>query len=350
VPRTSAELALKLLSEMKLLDRDFNLRTDAGSISLPVIRPPKWMELDTLKRKIPQIISEDSEFEPRMSSPHSLEESLIGKVPSEVLTELPRSFDIVGDIAVLEFASEVIAFEQQIAGAILEVHPNVKAVFAKTGPITGTERIRPLRHVAGEDRTETVHREFGCSFKVDLAHVFFSPRLSTEHQRVARQVAEGERVVDMFAGVGPFSILIAKTVKDVKVDAIDSNPIAAKLIEENAGTNRVESKIHVHAGDAKDVVRQLGHSTTRVIMNHPSAARDFVDAACTALALSGGIIHYYTFAKGEDSELKARTELSEALKASEWEIGKILGVRKAREVAPMNWQVVVDAEVSQVSK
>jgi tRNA (guanine37-N1)-methyltransferase len=350
VPRTSTEVALKLLSDMNLLDRDFDLRTEAGSISLPLIRGPKRIELDALRLEIPQIVVEENEFEPRKSSLHSLEGALIGKVPGEVLTELPRSFDIVGDIAVLEFTSAIIAFEQQIAGAILEVHPNVKAVFAKTGPITGSERIRPLRHVAGEDRTETVHREFGCSFKVDLARVFFSPRLSTEHQRVATQVAEGERVVDMFAGVGPFSVLIAKTIKDVEVDAIDSNPIAAKLIEENARANRVESKIHVHAGDAKDVVRQLGHGATRVIMNHPSAARDFVEAACTVLALSGGIIHYYTFAEGEDSELKARTELSEALRGSGRKVGKLLEVRKVREVGPMNWQVVVDAEVSPVSK
>jgi tRNA (guanine37-N1)-methyltransferase len=332
---------------MKLLDRGFDFQIQAGALSVPLIRPAERMELDELKRKIPHVIFEEKEFEPRKRIPRSLEEALAGKVPAEVLAELPKSFDIVGDIAILEFRPVLVRFEKQIALAILEAHPNVKAVLAKTGPVAGPERIRPLRYVAGEDRTETVHREFGCSFKVDLARVFFSPRLSTEHQRVAGQVAEGERVVDMFAGVGPFSILIAKTVKDVKVDAIDSNPIAARLIEENARTNRVESKIHVHLGDAKEVVRQLRHSATRVIMNHPSAARDFVGAACNVIVPSRGVVHYYTFAEGEDSELRGRSELAEALEASGHTIARVLGVRKVREVSPMNWQVVIDAEISQ---
>ena len=104
----------------------------------------------------------------------------------------------------------------------MEVHPNVRAVFAKSGWVSGTERIMPLRYVAGENRTQTIHKEHGCSFKVDLSKVFFSPRLSSEHQRIAKLVDEGERVVDMFAGVGPFSILIAKGLSDVRVEAIDA--------------------------------------------------------------------------------------------------------------------------------
>jgi tRNA (guanine37-N1)-methyltransferase len=301
--------------------------------------------LDKLKHAIPEVIFEEREFEPRGKKPRNLEEALAGKVPSDLLAELPRSFDIIGDIVILEFRPVLAHFEKDIARALLDTQSNVKGVFAKTGPVTGPERVRPLRHLAGEDRTVTVHREFGCSFKVDLAHVFFSPRLSTEHHRVAGQVVLGERVVDMFAGVGPFSILIAKTAKNVRVDAIDSNPVAARFAEENARTNRVESRIRVHLGDARQVAGRLGHVATRVIMNHPSAASDFVGAACDLLLPSGGVVHYYTFAEGEDSDLRAKTELADAVVASGHKMGGVVGVRRVREVAPMNWQIAVDAEI-----
>jgi tRNA (guanine37-N1)-methyltransferase len=329
-----------------VIDRKFDLQTDNTTLSIPLLRPLDRLELDRLQSKIPETIHEEGKFEPISRAPRNLDEALGDEIPPETLEELPKSFDIVGDIAILELRPALAPFEKPVAQAILQVHSNVKAVYAKTGPIEGPERIRPLRHIAGEARTTTVHREYGCSFKVDLSRAFFSPRLSTEHQRIAQQVGEGERVVDMFAGVGPFTILIAKRVKNVIIDAIDSNPAAAELVRENARINKVSSKVRVHEGDAREVVRQLDRSATRVIMNHPSAARDFVVAACDALVSSGGVIHYYTFAEGEDSEIRSKRELEAAVATSNCSVRRFLGVRKVREVAPMSWQIAIDAEIS----
>ena len=80
-------------------------------------------------------------------------------------------------------------------------------------------------------------------------------------------------------------------------------------------------------------------------MNHPSAAKEFVDAACVALQPSSGVVHYYTFGEGEDSEGEARSELEKALKSSGHSISRLLGIRKVREVAPMRWQIGIDAQV-----
>ncbi len=266
-------------------------------------------------------------------------------MPSDSLSKLPRSFDVVGDIAILELDSELAAFETRIAEAIMEVHPNVRAVFAKSGEVSGPERVRPLRHIAGENRTRTIHREQGCLFKVDLSKVFFSPRLSTEHQRVALLVDKGERVVDMFAGAGPFSILIAKRVGDVRVEAIDANPQAIELVRENARANKVESKVYAHLGDARNIIREeLAQTATRVIMNHPSASKDFIRDACDALQPSGGFIHYYTFA-GENWEEDSGREIQFGVEASGYVMERVLGIHRVREVAPMKWQVSVDLRV-----
>src|SRR2546428_308075 len=256
-----------------------------------------------------------------------------------------RAFDVVGDITLLELDSELAAYETIIAAGIMGAHPNVRSVFAKSGEVSGAERIRPLRYIAGENRTHTIHKEYGCLFKVDLSKAFFSPRLSTEHQRVAQMVENGERVVDMFAGVGPFSILIAKKVGDVRVEAIDANPQAVELLQENVRSNKVESKVHPHLGNAREVIRkELTQSASRVIMNHPSASKDFIKEACDALHPTGGLIHYYTLA-GSHWEADSRNELERGVEESGYIAERVFGIHRVREVAPMKWQVAVDLRV-----
>ncbi|HZY46947.1 MAG TPA: methyltransferase, partial [Candidatus Bathyarchaeia archaeon] len=188
--------------------------------------------------------------------------------------------------------------------------------------------------------------EGGCRLKVDIAKAFFSPRLSTEHLRVAQQVKPRECVVDMFAGVGPFSVLIAKRVESVRIHAIDHNPDATRLAEENARLNKVADKITVWTGDARIVSKKnLSGVASRVIMNHPSRAREFLKPACETLGRSRGLLHYYTFADGPDSESKAERELKAGLVLLDRKIS-ILSTRKVRGVAPMKWQIVVDAELA----
>ena len=346
VPKKKTEAAIRFLSEREVLSRDFNFLTIGETIFLPLTRILAPKELNALLQIIPDAAESQEEFEPRNNHLQTLHETLTEIIPEVLLSELPKSYDIVGDIAILELNADLVPYEEKIGRAILAIHSNIHAVYAKAGQVEGDERLRPLRHLAGESRTTTVHREYGCSFMVDLSKAFFSPRLSTEHQRVATLVGEGEKVVDMFAGVGPFSILIAKKHEDVTVDAIDSNPAAAKLIGENARVNKVDRKVKVHVGDAGTVIhQQLLHKATRAIMNHPSASKHFVGAACDALSPSGGIIHYYTFSEGQDPEVGAKRELEYSLKPIGYKIREVQTVHRVREVAPVKWQIVIDAEI-----
>jgi tRNA (guanine37-N1)-methyltransferase len=346
VPKKKAEAAIRFLSKKDILSRDFNFTTIGEVIALPLTRTLSSEESRAMLKLVPDATETPGWFEHRNNHPQTLRGVLAEALPQTLLDQLPKSYDIVGDIAILELNPDLVQYEPKVADGILASHPSIRAVYAKAGHVEGEERIRPLRHLAGESRTTTVHREFGCSFMIDLSKVFFSPRLSTEHQRVANLVEEGERVVDMFAGVGPFSVLIAKTARDATVDAIDSNPEAARLISENARINKVASKLRVHMGDAGKVIHEeLLHKATRAIMNHPSASKHFVGAACDALNPSGGIVHYYTFSEGQDPEVGARRELEHSLKVIGYKIREVQTVHRVREVAPMKWQVVVDAEI-----
>ena len=153
-------------------------------------------------------------------------------------------------------------------------------------------------------------------------------------------------VTDLFAGVGPFSIMIARKMENVEVNAIDSNPDAIELLRENLALNKVKGRLNVWLGDARNVVENnLRSRASRVIMNNPTAASSFVDAACNALKKEGGIIHYYTFAQGSNCESKAVDELETALEKCNWRARWLAQARRVRGVSPRKWQVAVDAPV-----
>jgi tRNA (guanine37-N1)-methyltransferase len=347
ISKRQGENAIQLLVKLKLLNRGLAPRTVDDVIQLPLSRPPQPQERKQLDEALGKQVLSHEKFLPRSQSIGSLEKVLAQQLPSSIIPLVSKSFDVIGDIAIIELSPAAEPYAKSIAEALMKVHKNVKTVYSKAGPITDNLRLRPLRHLLGDERTETIHRELGCRFKIDISKVFFSPRLSAEHKRVAKQVRPGECVVDMFAGVGPFSILISKRLNDVQVHAIDANPEAAKLIGENARMNKVQDRIKVWSGDVRVVVKDnLSGVATRVIMNHPSQAREFLEPAYNALRRDGGIVHYYTFAEGSDSESNARRELAAALDNSDWKIEKTIETHKVRGVAPMKWQIAIDAKLA----
>ncbi|OLD01217.1 hypothetical protein AUG19_05195 [archaeon 13_1_20CM_2_54_9] len=347
VNKKEGEMALRLLRDIGLLERKLRIQSSGNRLVIPLSRRPLPTQQKALSEKLHDFSLSESDFQSRPTSRQTLAEELAGKLPEGLLEILPESLDIIGDIVVVESPEEFKDHEKTLAAGILTVNRNARVVLAKTGAVSGRERIRPVRFLAGEERTTSIHRESGCRFKVDLAKAYFSPRLSHEHQRIVKLVESGERIVDMFAGVGPFSIMIAKKLSDVEVDAIDVNLEAVKLMKENIELNKPRGVLRVWHGDAKDVVRKhLSGIATRVIMNHPSDSTEFIPAACGALVPEGGIVHYYAFAEGPDCEVTAINELVQGLANCGWKLEQLLGTRKVREVAPMRWQVVVDVKIA----
>jgi tRNA (guanine37-N1)-methyltransferase len=274
----------------------------------------------------------------------TLVEFLENKLPSHLLASLPRSMDIVGDIAIIEIPPDLHTHKKLIGEAVLTVHKNVKTVLAKAGVVSGTYRVREFSLIAGEPKTETVHKEYNCKYNVDLAKAYFSPRLSYEHKRVASLVQEGETVIDMFAGIGPFSILIAKTHQNVKTYAVDANPSAAGFLKKNIRLNRVEGKVNSILGDAKEVVEAKFRGVAdRVVMNLPEKAIEFVDAACKALKPAGGIVHFYCFVSASNTLEDMRSQLIEAVERSGRKVEKFPYSNAVRETAPYECQAVLDA-------
>lgn len=342
--KINGEKALTMAHKLKIVNKEMEIQRDSNHIFIPLTRNLTQEELETIKKQILDIEISTHVFPKKEKQVKTFLDFLEDKLPQPLLASLPRAIDFVGDIAVIEIPRKLEAYKTIIGDAILNSYKNVKTVLAKAGAVTGAYRLREFIIIAGETKTETLHTEYGCRYHVDLAKVYFSPRLSYEHNRVASLVKENEKVLDMFAGVGPFAILIAKTHENVKVYAVDINPDAVALLEKNIRLNRVEGKVKPILGDAKKIVKQrLRGAADRVIMNLPEKAMDFVDAACEAIKPEGGTIHFYSFVNASDSleKMKLRGEVEKFGRKVE----EILFSRFVRETAPYEWQAVLDAYI-----
>ncbi|QDA31505.1 class I SAM-dependent methyltransferase family protein [Thermococcus indicus] len=324
VPKQEAEKARRKLIELGVLAKGYAIRREGEFILFPLIEPVEGFELV------------EADFERLEKRPHSYRE--VVEVPDEVRPLLPSSFDIIGDIAIIELPKELMPYGKAIGEAILRVHRHIKAVFAKGSKVSGEYRVRELIHLAGERRTETLHRENGIRLKLDVARVYFSPRLATERMRIFEKTRPGEVVFDMFAGVGPYAVLLAKKAK--LVFAVDLNPWAVRYLEENIGLNKVDNVVPV-LGDVRKVAGQL--KADRVIMNLPKFADRFLREAMLSVR-DGGVVHYYGF--GPDGDLFSEHEAKIKTVARELGLGvEFLGERKVRPYAPRQFNIAIDFQV-----
>lgn len=277
-----------------------------------------------------------------------LRKNLAGTLSSEELSKIYNSFDVVGDIAIIRLPHTSLDNAKAAAKGIMSIHRNVKTVLLQASPVAGDLRLRHLTHVAGENKTSAIHKESGCFFSVDLAECYFSPRLSHERMRIASMVETGETVVNMFAGVGCFSIVIAKHSSVAEVFSIDVNPAAVRFMQENVRLNSVYGKVIPLLGDSKEIVNsRLQHVAERVLLPLPEKAPEYLPCAVSALKSSGGWIHYYCFehaTKKENPSEKVKRKVAEALGEAGVSF-EIPLVRVVRSTGPNWYQLVADIRV-----
>jgi len=278
--------------------------------------------------------------------PKNIRETLRGELTDEELAQL-RAFDIVGDVAVVKIPEKLLPKKHAIGQALLQVHTHLRTVLNQVGPVSGEFRTRELEVIAGEPSTEATHHESGCAFKTDLAQVYFSPRLAHERLRIAKLVGRGEVVTNLFAGVGCYSIVIAKHSGASKVYSIDKNPVAFKYMAENIRVNKVGDRVVPILGDACDVVeRQIAGKSDRVLMPLPELAREFFDVALRALKPAGGVVHFYDLGQAPDIFSPSLDFARHAAAEKNFKV-EMMGSRAIRSYAPRCHHIVLDLSISQ---
>ena len=264
-----------------------------------------------------------------------------------------KSMDIIGDIAIIKIPDELLEGRFEFARRIIDKMPYIKVVLRQISPVSGTYRIRGYEYLAGEKRTITKYKEYGAIFKLDVEKVYFTPRLSKERWRIVNLISSGERIANMFAGVGPYTILIAKYRSIDIIHSIDINPIAIYYHLENNYLNKVHDKIILYRGDAAFIInRYIRNCVDRVIMPLPELALKYIKYALNALDQEGWMHIYlhveYSKEGGIAEALDNAVKLVLNAIPKSWRVIDIKPNR-VREVAKYTLQVCVDTYVKKTS-
>ncbi len=343
VPAAYGEQVRRKLLDLSLLDIDCKIVSTEGKLFFPLVKEVDLSEI-TQDMETSEYTTGIMEFTPILSGPRTIREALEDTLNEDELELLPRAYDLIGDIAVLEIPQELQEHRFAIGDAFLQVRSNFVTILGKKGAITGTLRTREYELLAGIDKTDTIHTEYACKIAVDLSKAYFSPRLLEEHNRIAQSVHENEHVTDMFTGVGPFALHIARKVR-AKVVAVDINPEAIKLLETSMTMNRLQGTIDPITNDVRKFIQMVEpQSTNRVIMNHPSGASDFVSEACYLLK-SEGKMHFYDFIGGKDPEEDLSKKLCRLVEDAGRKVNEIVLIRRVRDSAPYEYHMVIDAVI-----
>ncbi|WP_405293904.1 class I SAM-dependent methyltransferase [Methanobrevibacter sp.] len=281
----------------------------------------------------------DIDLIPMKKVPHNFSELLEGELTDEEIENLRTSFDTIGDIVILEIPDNLLDKKQLIGDAALKFTKR-KSIYMKKSAIKGTTRIRDLEFLSGVDDSVTIHKEHGARLKLDVRQVYFSPRLATERKRVMESVKDGEKILDMFCGIGPFPIVIARN-RNVDIAAVDINPEAIRYLDENIELNKLKGSIKTYCGDVREVSEAFKFKFDRIIMNLPGLAYTFLDVAVDLIE-DGGIINYYEFSDTYEQGTKRLTDACE-------NAGKnveIINCRKVKSTSPGEWHVAIDGKVT----
>jgi len=312
VQRREGESIRKKLIELCILNKDLKIRSSGDDLLIPVLTSVEGFG------------EPGTDFFEELEYDHPLEQA-------------PGAYELIGDIAIIDQHEGNAC---KIANVLLQ-HKNIRTVFQATSAVSGEYRTRELLFIAGEKKTETIYRENGCRYLLDVTSVYFTPRLSTERMRIAGQVIDGEKVVDMFAGIGPFSILISKRFPGSHVIAIDKNPIAIKYLKESAKLNKVKN-LEVKEGDAREQIKGISDAD-HVIMNLPHSAMEFIDAALEIIK-RGGVIHFYAISHEDDLFEGIFKDIEEHARRAGFQVISLYQ-RIVRPYAPYQYNVCIDFRV-----
>ncbi|MBL7058941.1 methyltransferase domain-containing protein [Candidatus Pacearchaeota archaeon] len=251
-----------------------------------------------------------------------------------------RAYDILGNLAIVKFSDKVkLKDKKKFADKILKNNKSIKTILEKTGKFKGRLRIMQTKYLLGEKTKEVLYRENGCSFRFSIDETYFSPRLSNERKEIASMIKKNNSVLVMFAGVAPFSIIIAKNSKAKKVVSNEINRKANKYAQLNIELNKLKNKVELASGDIKKVAPKLKEKFDVIVMPRPQLKNSFLEQAFK-LSKKGTRIYYYDFCK-IDEVPRIEEKIKKEAKKFRKKI-KILNSKIAGEVGPYKIRVRVD--------
>lgn len=327
VPLKHAQSIKKKLLAEELLDLNFISYKDKDHIFFPI------------KEKVDfgcEIV--DKDFKRNEKKVKGLKDTLELYLNKDELSKLKTSYDLIGDIAILEIDSELRHKECLIAEKLLESNPVVNTVVRKADKHTGEFRVQSYKHLAGERKKETIHKENNVRIKLHIEKVYYSPRLSTERKRIAEKVGKKERILVLFAGCAPFPLVLNKLASPRMITSVELNPDGHRYALENVELNKMRN-VEVIEQDAGKYIGKNDLDFDRILMPAPDNACDFIEKTLLK-ARKNTIIHYYTFSREEEFE-KTKSDLKKLAES----IGvciDVFGLVKCGQHSPGVYRICVD--------
>jgi tRNA wybutosine-synthesizing protein 2 len=267
----------------------------------------------------------------------SLKERLAGKMKPEELEKIPSSWLILGTIIVVTIPEKIIHRGMEIAEELLDMYPACDTVVRDLG-INGSLR-QPKRQLLRGNTTETIHKENGCYFKLDVTEVMYSKGNLREKNRMSK-LGTGEIVVDMFAGIGYFSLPMAVHSQPEKIYSIELNPVSFGYLKDNMRLNDVQHIVQPLHGNCAEITPQ--GVADRVIMGYVGGTADYLPAAIGALSKNGGILHFHEALAENLMFERPIGQLKKEAKIQGRNV-EITECRSIKKYSPGVWHVVVDA-------
>jgi tRNA (guanine37-N1)-methyltransferase len=330
-PIKKAELVRKIIQEKNLTNPDYTVKKDTNFIYFPIKR--------RIKIKNTTIVNTKLQTKKTVDTIQDKLKKILTKKEQSILL---RSFDVIGDIIILELPGELIKKEKKIAQIYLNYYKNVKTVLKKSNIHSGIYRTRKLKILAGKQKKETLYTESGIRLKIHLEKMYFSSRFGTERLRTAKLTKPKEDVLVLFSGCAPFPCVIAKHSQAKHISGIEINPHAHKYAKENIKLNKLEDRITLYRGDVRKVLPTL-KKFDRIVMPLPKTGEEFLPLVLKHIKKNGAI-HYYAFLE-ETQFLAEKTKIKKICKTAKKSC-KILRITKAGQHAPYVFRVVFDIKVS----
>jgi tRNA wybutosine-synthesizing protein 2 len=333
VERTQAEKLRKELASLHVVDTSRLIVDDEAFVIIPLVRDPSQSILSKYNATVVE-----RPFPTRESQKDPIDQVIgLVRIPDSLKPALPRKWEQFGDVLVLRLDPSLDRYEQPISEAYAKVL-KTKTVLRDVGGISGNYRQPVIRTILGSD-TVTTHLENGIRFKFDAAKIMFSSGNVEERYRMAELKCDGEIIVDMFAGIGYFSIPLAVYQRPKHIVACEANPVAHSYLVENLALNKVNGVVEPVLGDNREL--QGESFADRIIMGYVRTTHEFLPTALRLLK-DGGMIHYHETCPNELLPQRPVQHLTDSAKGCKVVVERL---KEIKSYAPGVSHVVVDARV-----
>jgi len=332
-PSKGAEKVRTLMLRMNLFDRSRAVIHSRSYVYFPTLNIKDAKHIKLIGRAGGKITTRKVPEAPRKGYEQQVKEEL-----GDNYAKLAKGYDLLGDIAIIDFDGNA-EDARKVANTLMQHNKSIKTVLAKAGAVSGKFRTRKLKYVSGKRNFIALHKENNCTFKFDVRKVYFSNRLSFERSRILKLTKDGENVMVMFAGVGPFAIEIAKLRKKSNVVGIEANRFGYSAMKENIKINKTPNVTAV-LGDVKKVSGKYKGFADRIIMPLPWSSLKYLDLA-HAVAKKKSMVHLYAFTDSEKAAKKVFDSIKAHAKANSYKVA-LISSRIVRPYSKRQLEVVID--------